>query len=565
MGKRGGPAGDFSTTSSLPAPHMITAGAAPAPRRDLVGEGPTSPLLLALQTEPMLGTSMVLSPAGKQPRSILVSHASPESRRSLFGGGGGGGGGQRETGDIEDIAGTQHLGTGGIGVAHVRVRKSVHFTPPAVARGTPSAMEAFDVNGGEAEVLTMDEETADDQRDDGVETADGDGGIQKRPGNENLTPEVPGVVALRRNKIETRVDFEKWLSKNKERWDHMRSARKSERGMLNQRGSSGRFSDSMDVGTLRKASNMDDFARQSQRAADFNPWQILELREMENPGEFVVYAMTSRLEMQQLKLTIPRTIIINCLRGSKVDRTLQTLPVARKIKGPELPHSHKVLNLYELQVEERKYQQLEKTLALLFNDSSVEGVYETKTPLWLRAVLKAGCVARVARGYEGKARAFYDLSALQGQLDVSEGYLDSTSAVYRRIFLYCAMDKNRQGGIGGVGLFILDGTNADVDELYGDVDIPPMSGKVYFWLGNGGSLDSRPPLKRLYRKFQPDERSNLLFSTNIVPSMVDAFRACGERLAAYLRDKRGPTVVVAQGTMDSKQVHHVSPYFCTVK
>jgi hypothetical protein len=52
----------------------------------------------------------------------------------------------------------------------------------------------------------------------------------------------------------------------------------------------------------------------------------------------------------------------------------------------------------------------------------------------------------------------------------AHAYLTPNVAAYRRMFLYCTVDRTRSSGLATVGLFILDGT--------GGVDGADLTGKV---------------------------------------------------------------------------------------
>lgn len=60
----------------------------------------------------------------------------------------------------------------------------------------------------------------------------------------------------------------------------------------------------------------------------------------------------------------------------------------------DLPHSRPEGALYEIEIPEKKFVRNEKALDEFLSDPQVEGVYESMTPLWFRAVLKLGCIAR---------------------------------------------------------------------------------------------------------------------------------------------------------------------------
>ena len=79
------------------------------------------------------------------------------------------------------------------------------------------------------------------------------------------------------------------------------------------------------------------------------------------------------------------------------------------------------------------------------------------------------------------------------------------------------------------------------------------------WLINGygtGSFDTKPPFQKLYRKFQTNSAGNVKFFANFVASSEEAMRQANERLNAFQRERHGPTIVIAQGSYDAKQVQN---------
>ena len=180
----------------------------------------------------------------------------------------------------------------------------------------------------------------------------------------------------------------------------------------------------------------------------------------------------------------------------------------------------------------------------------------------------------------------FKLQDLELVNSTSHPYLEPSVAVFKRIFIYCAVDrtnrpKQRTGGaLGILAVFFIESSNQTEAELMKtiaqnieglsnndnaengqegtqtDPDFP-LSGKGHVWLINGyggnGSFDIKPPFQKLYRKFQPDLTAEMKFVPNYVSSTEEAMKQANERLLAYQRDRNGPTIVVAQGPFDSKQ------------
>lgn len=560
--------------------------------------------------------SLILSPAGKKrgPIAGSVSSTPPKGaspspsdrKRALFGSPGSGSGGGDVSGsqdhfnteadsgratlaamlDIEDLAGegvgADRRGTGGVPVAHFRGRR-VHFTPPSSPIHSVDEFEKMDgademEEGGDdlADVVDMDEVGDDTGRGEFSTGSDFGDSHDKSPKSSEsvdlttkLTPESSAVVAAHKallvGELETASDFHSWLSTRKESWKVKRASRKMER--IGAAGLSRRYTNNplassvwgeqggetgVDGSQRKKAFGVADFVRNAELARLHGHWQIIELQETDTPGEFVAWAMTGKTQLQKLKVVVPRELFVNCL-GPEAVQLIRGL--SGTLDKRDLPHARACCQLYRVSIPERKFLRSEKSVSFLLSHPQVEGVYETQTPLWLRAILRTGCVSRLTRGADvGKDNA-YRVQDLESVSVSRYPYLQPTVALFRRIFLYCVVDKSRNRGFAGLGLFIIDGTNEDDEKE--DFIMPAdrlFSGRAHFWLANGGNnLDSRPPLQRIYRKYQPDDSASVKFTTTFTTSPQDAFRACNETLNGYLRERHGPTLVIAQGTFEPRR------------
>jgi hypothetical protein len=300
---------------------------------------------------------------------------------------------------------------------------------------------------------------------------------------------------------------------------------------------------------------------------------VIEIQETDSPGEFVVWAMTAATQLQRLNVTFPRQLFVNVTAGGKEAQAAATGLGGVRVKK-DLPHGKLCRELFEVSIPERKFLRNERALNLFLCDAQVEGVYESQVPLWLRGVLNMGCVARVnpRAQHQSSGRGFklQDLDLVHVQ---SHPYLTQYTATYRRIYIYFAADKTRASGdLGIIAVFQLESTNAEhlaeqqrllqehLARAEDDADSAtlaeqlqqrglPLSGKAFVWLINGraGHLDSRPPLQRIYRKFQPNELGQIKYTQAFAPTVAAAWALCNERLTQYQRERHGPTVVIVQG------------------
>ena len=128
-------------------------------------------------------------------------------------------------------------------------------------------------------------------------------------------------------------------------------------------------------------------------------------------------------------------------------------------------------------------------------------------PLWFRGALKMGCVAKVnnsklkSSGAGGLGSRSFKLQDVDLVNAAAHPYLQPSVAIFKRIFIYCAIDRNRnRNGLGVLGVFIIDSSNAEemneINQLMRSLtdsrhrDIPdsvedtgssdfPLSGKKY--------------------------------------------------------------------------------------
>lgn len=365
-------------------------------------------------------------------------------------------------------------------------------------------------------------------------------------------------------KPETTEEFQQWLSARKKSWKEHRIERRREKkdfgGWTRDSYHQQNRDQSGDNNVRKKPLGVADLVRGAALSATFGYWQVLELQETDAPGEFICWAMTNKAQLQRLKVVVPRTMYVNCL-GRKTEEAAAEMGGIRSKR--DLPHARPMGSLYEVQISERKFQRNEKALNNFLCDPHVEGVYESQVPLWLRGVLQMGCVTRVIKD-DTKSNAVGARSYKLGELEfintLAHPYLTCATSQFRRVFLYVSEDKSRNSGLGAIGLFIMNSSNADDEKEAkraaerGEAHVP-LSARAFVWIASGGSSaqDTRPPLQRLYRKFQKDERASVKFVTLVVPYMADAFRNCSEKMADYLRERHGPTIVVAQGSLGARQ------------
>jgi hypothetical protein len=253
----------------------------------------------------------------------------------------------------------------------------------------------------------------------------------------------------------------------------------------------------------------------------------------------------------------------------------------------DLPHGAVSQRLLEVVIPSNEVNFEEQLLDLLEGD---EALYETRTPLLLRAIASVGCVTRLSlqqRAYQQKPQQIYNLKDLEFVNTASHPYLTATVASYRRVFMYCATDRARsKSGLGVIGLFFIDSTNVDDEVNYKaitenilqeylqsrgltderNVDIEEMknlmpsvssvglSAKAFVWVSAGQASavasTQKPPFQRIFQRIKYGSTAvSVKFNTTIVAKLSDCIRACNDRIATYASERRGPTLVIVQGNL----------------
>lgn len=143
-----------------------------------------------------------------------------------------------------------------------------------------------------------------------------------------------------------------------------------------------------------------------------------------------VWAITESGQMFAVRLKVPRVIYIN-------SKTISQDTEFRKVQKV-LPRQRKVYNLYEWESSEDTF--IEKFHNLTYHhlmNPTVEGVYETKTPLLFKAIMELGCMVRpksnmIPRSEQALGR-LYKTSELELRTTHDGVYLPSAS--YEKIYL----------------------------------------------------------------------------------------------------------------------------------
>ncbi|KAI4151633.1 MAG: hypothetical protein LQ340_003390 [Diploschistes diacapsis] len=244
---------------------------------------------------------------------------------------------------------------------------------------------------------------------------------QKRKSPEPAAPEVIDPYAsLPKVMPDPSVDYKGFLKYQKQKWAIQRQARKRRRQLFGERSTT--------------ASDLGGYFRNQSALLFTNTWQLLQLRESDSPGIVQAFVLIGQ-KVQTLKIKVPRQVYLN-LKGKELpDVTIDQCTVEKVTHS--LPNGHLSAHLFKLTMPEEVFVDDAEKISLMFNHTSVEGVYETQVPLTVRAMLQLGSSCtfdETQQGVLGRGLEHgFELSTLRKAV-TKDPYLSRASLGY--YFLY---------------------------------------------------------------------------------------------------------------------------------
>eukprot|EP00980_Cylindrotheca_fusiformis_P026149 scaffold15472_cov117-Cylindrotheca_fusiformis.AAC.13 len=386
--------------------------------------------------------------------------------------------------------------------------------------------------------------------------------------------------------------FVDWLKQKKSLWRKNRR----EKQMDQLHGSGESRAQGVRPKTRTAASSMEGFVKEAALNLSQREWQIVEIREMTSSdtgrkhshtssGEFVVWAMIGGDSLRKMNITVPRTVYVSakeeiCLDSSSI---LELKKIDR-----HLPHSKKAAFLYEISMPEYVYRNKNWTAGIKSvksgerDESLLVEIFETGTPLMMRALTELGCVSKLSptKNRQTKGNKSYVLSDLQRVDRPSEGiYLNKTLS-YKRCFLYTRINPRTKTGI--VAFFSIRRSSG---EEPGDVDItapakaPPgtfdMSATCKLWIVKPGSsrgqknlslkhcegifsqlletIQGSVDLESEYACVSPQSVCKMS-SLSFVDQEALALSEANDYLNAYLKSSSGPSLLLVNSSKPTVQL-----------
>ncbi|KAI9804136.1 MAG: DNA polymerase epsilon catalytic subunit [Sarcosagium campestre] len=332
-------------------------------------------------------------------------------------------------------------------------------------------------------------------------------------------------------------DYQGWLRYQKQKWRIQRHARIRRRQLFGERS--------------HKASDaIGNFFRNQAELLFNTTWQVLQFRAADSPGDVAAFVLIDK-KIHSIKVKVPRIIFLNLKRKGLPDVDIDGCNVEKVTHT--LPNGHASVHLFKLTMPEEVYVRHSKKLALLFNHSSVEGVYEQHVPLHTRAMLELGnhCTFDDSqRGVLGRGlEQGFDLAALR-QAPSKEPYLTTPALGF--VFLDHMISSERQV----FSLFSTTRDSALVVVLNKGRDVKGFSSldRVY-------TEEAQKRLDAAAGRQRQDGiqyQSSIAFKTLNVTTKRKAYLEIGKALKSMRSDQGKPLVLIVQSPQRRILTHDVA-------
>ncbi|KAL5717104.1 DNA-directed DNA polymerase [Ranunculus cassubicifolius] len=239
-------------------------------------------------------------------------------------------------------------------------------------------------------------------------------------------------TAASEENIDRTVDYQGWLKSKKRKWKSTREVRKKRRleNLQNINHSEGAVTNRKHVNGRNGVSSL---FRSHEDSLVRSHWQIIQLIPSTRVGHFFAWIIVDNV-MLKIPVHVPRVFYLN----SKA-------PITEEFPGKHvsktLPHGRPSFNLIEVVIDEDQFREESKKLAAHLADPEVEGIYESKVPLELNAVLQVGCVCKVDKASKKRnTQDGWSLTELHMKTTTECSYLEQATPFF---YLYHSVSEGR--------------------------------------------------------------------------------------------------------------------------
>ncbi|XP_065339696.1 DNA polymerase epsilon catalytic subunit 1 [Cloeon dipterum] len=354
-------------------------------------------------------------------------------------------------------------------------------------------------------------------------------------------------------------DLEEWLEYHKKKWKIMADERKQMKlraklsASRTNQNTSGKTVSNKIASSKSATSTIGGFLRRAQHTLLTSTWQVIQLAHTSEPGVFKLWALVGS-ELHQIRLVVPRIFYVNRRSPMPEERAHEEGSIWRAVNR-NLPRGQPVNQLYRYTVPEEQFQKYSDNLIGNLSMPDIIGVYETQVPLDFRALVQLGCVCGVAKGFEGfdsqVGENTFTLEQLhsKGQ-EMGQGpYLSSGSVHALCMCVFRAPAPSPRALI----CIIMPPTKKAVFVAVDSVRTNQMPNiSALYTAERNARLNDGTDMKML----PPPE---LAYDVKVETDLRIAFRQVQRALQSFKEDKKGPTMIALQSTLNLSDIMTMMP------
>lgn len=298
--------------------------------------------------------------------------------------------------------------------------------------------------------------------------------------------------------------------------------------------------------TARSVTTLGGFLRRAQRSLIEMPWQIIQIVNLGDMGNFLVWAMIGE-ELHKIKLTVPRIFYVNQRTPAPEEEGCLWKKVHRI-----LPRSIPAYCLYQYAVPEEVFKDNRLGMLADLATPGIEGIYETQMSLEFRAVMDLGCICAVQRDVARKMATLpskdmetFSLEQLEFKTQSYQAYLKD-GAHMKRIFLYQHSSSTGKREMWGLFLSPIKKAIIIVLDTVRSNQMPNMRN---FYPAERNALEANDQL--------PPE--DIQFEIYLEVDAKQVHRHVQRMLGVYKEEKKGPTLFCVQSSITMGRLNAAMP------
>ncbi|XP_052824360.1 DNA polymerase epsilon catalytic subunit A-like [Octopus bimaculoides] len=357
--------------------------------------------------------------------------------------------------------------------------------------------------------------------------------------SESLTQTFRDILGPPPPMGKTKAEMVEWLQYHKKKW-----ALQSKDRQLQKRRRVDLADFNSSATPIIGRQGLSGFMRRTARTILDLPWQLIQLAETSEPGQYRLWALIGN-DLHVMRLNVPRIFYVNQKTPKEGEGAMW-----KKVQKT-LPRSHPVMHLYQYTVPENVYLEHCNEINADLSSPDIEGVYETQVPLLFRALVQLGCVVTVNRDYArllaGKETDTFDMEMLEFRTLAQYSYLEPGSM--KHIYFYCHNC----------------GSKMIIAIMF------PMSKKGSIFVVDTVQSDQMPNLAAMYTAERNSKVSKGVDEASLPPAGTQNFQVKLDKdinrvyrnvqriLSAYKDEKRGPTFIAIQSSLSFSQLTSAMP------